>query len=175
VARLALSIFDQLGKLHDLGPNDRKLLLAAALLHDIGQIISYRRHHKHSMYLILNAELPGLADEDVPLVALVARYHRRAEPSDDHELWSALKEDDRVRIRQLASILRVADALDREHLQRVERVEAEKEKDRLLLHLTGRGDLLLEHWAIRRKAKMFRSTFDLEVVLAQHASGPAVI
>ena len=175
VARLALSLFDQLGKLHDLKPTDRKILLAAALLHDIGQIISYRRHHKHSMYLILNSELPGLADEDVPLVALVARYHRRAEPSDDHELWGTLKEEERTRVRKLASILRVADALDREHLQRVERVEVQKEKDRLLLHLTGRGDLLLEHWAIRRKAKMFRSTFDLEVILAQHATGPALI
>jgi exopolyphosphatase/guanosine-5'-triphosphate,3'-diphosphate pyrophosphatase len=175
VARLALSLFDQLEKLHGLGTNDRKVLLAAALLHDIGQIISYRRHHKHSMYLILNSELPGLADEDVPLVALVARYHRRAEPSDEHELWPTLDGDDRARVRRLASILRVADALDREHLQRVERVEAQMEKDRLLIDPTGRGDLLLEHWAIRRKAKMFRSTFDLEVTLTQHASGPALI
>jgi exopolyphosphatase/guanosine-5'-triphosphate,3'-diphosphate pyrophosphatase len=175
VARLALSLFDQMGKLHGLGPVDRKILLAAALLHDIGQIVSYRRHHKHSMYLILNSELPGLADDDVPLVALVARYHRRAEPSDDHELYNVLSSEDRERVRKLASILRVADALDREHLQRVERVEAHKEKDRLLLDLTGRGDLLLEHWAIRRKAKMFRSTYDLEVTLAQHASGPALI
>ena len=175
VARLSLSLFDQLGKMHELGPNDRKILLAAALLHDIGQIISYRRHHKHSMYLILNSELPGLADEDVPLVALVARYHRRAEPSDDHELWNTLKEPDKDRVRKLASILRVADALDREHLQRVERVGAYREKDRLLLDLTGRGDLLLEHWAIKRKAKMFRSTFNLDVMLAQHASGPALI
>src|SRR5688572_16053883 len=91
VARLALSLFDQLDKLHGLGANDRKVLLAAALLHDIGQIIGYRRHHKHSMYLILNSELPGLADEDVPIVALIARYHRRAEPADDHEIWSGLK------------------------------------------------------------------------------------
>lgn len=174
-ARLAVSLFDQLGELHRLGPNDRKILLAGALLHDIGQIISYRRHHKHSMYLILNSDLPGLADEDVPLVALIARYHRRAEPSDDHELWSGLKEDARARVRKLASIVRVADALDREHLQRVERIEAHVEKESVVLDLTGRGDLLLEHWAIRRKAKMFRSTFGLEVTLAQHASGPALI
>lgn len=175
VARLAVSLFDQLHRLHGLGAADRKALLAAALLHDIGQIVSYRRHHKHSMYFILNSELPGLPDEDVPIVALIARYHRRAEPSDEHELWTALKEDDRARVRKLAAILRVADALDREHLQRVERVEARIEKDRLTLDLTGRGDLLLEHWAIRRKAKMFRSTFDLEVTLAQPAAGPALI
>lgn len=175
VARLALSLFDQLGKLHGLGSRNRKMLLAAALLHDIGQIISYRRHHKHSMYLILNSELPGLPDEDVPLVALVARYHRRAEPSDEHELWSGLSQEDRGCVRKLASILRIADALDREHLQRVERVEARVDKDEVSLDLTGQGELLLEHWAIRRKAKMFRATFDLDVTVAQRATGPALI
>ena len=174
VARLSVSLFDQLTKAHELGPVDRKILLGSALLHDIGQIISYRRHHKHSLYLILNSELPGLADEDIPLVALVARYHRRAEPSEEHELWAGVKEDDRARVRKLAAILRVADALDREHLQRVERVDVRRDGDHLVLALTGRGDLLLEHWAIRRKAKMFRSVFDLDVSLAKQAAGPAV-
>ena len=175
VARLALSLFDQLTELHRLAAIDRKILLGAALLHDIGQVISYCRHHKHSLYLILNSELPGLGDEDIPLVALVARYHRRAEPSEGHELWATVKEEDRDRVRKLASILRVADALDREHLQRVERVAARINADHVALDLTGRGDLLLEQWAIRRKARMFRSTFDLDLALANHAAGPAVI
>jgi exopolyphosphatase/guanosine-5'-triphosphate,3'-diphosphate pyrophosphatase len=175
VARLSLSLFDQLKSLHKLGSTDRKILLAAALLHDIGQVISYRRHHKHSMYLILNSELPGVSDEDTPLVALIARYHRRAEPSDDHELWAQLDGERQARVRKLASILRIADALDREHLQRVERAEAEVGGSKVTLDLTGRGDLLLEQWAIARKAKMFRSTFDLEVALAPVHSGPALI
>jgi exopolyphosphatase/guanosine-5'-triphosphate,3'-diphosphate pyrophosphatase len=175
VARLSLSLFDQLKTLHKLGSTDRKILLAAALLHDIGQVVSYRRHHKHSLYLIHNSELPGLVDEDTPLVALVARYHRRAEPSDEHELWAQLDGERQTRVRKLASILRIADALDREHLQRVERVEAEVDGGKLSLDLSGRGDLLLEQWAIARKAKMFRSTFDLDVMLSPVRAGPALI
>jgi len=175
VARLSISLFDQLKDLHKLGNKDRRILLGAAVLHDIGQIVSYRRHHKHSLYMILNSELPGLTDEDIPLVALVARYHRRAEPNNEHELWETVAEEDRIRVCMLASILRIADALDREHLQRVERVSADVEKDGVFLDLEGKGDLLLEHWAIRRKARMFRSTFDLEVALRARATGPALI
>src|SRR6185503_3060993 len=103
VARLSLSLFDKMKEVHEMGSKDRRILLGAAVLHDIGQIISYRRHHKHSLYLILNSELPGLSDEDIPLVALVARYHRRAEPSDEHELWLTVAEEDRLRVRKLAS------------------------------------------------------------------------
>jgi exopolyphosphatase/guanosine-5'-triphosphate,3'-diphosphate pyrophosphatase len=175
VARLSLSLFDQLKSVHKLGSADRKILLGAALLHDIGQVISYRRHHKHSMYLILNSELPGVSEEDTPLVALVARYHRRAEPADDHEFWTLLDSDRQQRIRKLASILRIADALDREHLQRVEQVEAKVKDDKLRLETSGHGDLLLEQWAIARKAKMFRTTFDLEVEVDAVSLGPALI
>ena len=175
VARLSLSLFDQLRGIHGLGAVDRKILLGAALLHDIGQIISYRRHHKHSLYLIYNSDLPGVASDETSMVALVARYHRRAEPSDEHEFWNELDSDRQDRVRKLASILRIADALDREHLQRVERVEAQVEGDCVLLDLTGHGDLLLEQWAVSRKARMFRSTFDLEVALAPAQRGPALI
>ena len=175
VARLSLSLFDQLKSLHRLGSTDRKVLLGAALLHDIGQVVSYRRHHKHSMYLIHNSELPGVSGDDTPLVALVARYHRRAEPNDEHELWAQLDGDRQQRVRKLASILRIADALDREHLQRVERVEAGVGGGKVALDLSGRGDLLLEQWAVARKAKMFRSTFDLDVTISPVHAGPALI
>jgi exopolyphosphatase / guanosine-5'-triphosphate,3'-diphosphate pyrophosphatase len=176
VGRLSLSLFDQLKEVHGLGSKDRRILLGAAVLHDVGQVISYRRHHKHSMYLILNSELPGLSDEDMPLVGLVARYHRRAEPAPDHEIYGTLPEEDRERVPKLASILRIADALDREHLQRVERVVVDVKEKKIALDLEGRGDLLLERWAIKRKARMFRNTFDLEVVLrARQTTGPALI
>ena len=84
VARLALALFDQLVAVHGLDEGDRRLLLIAAVLHDIGQFVAYRRHHKHSLYLIHNSDLPNVAPADLPLVALAARYHRRAEPKPEH-------------------------------------------------------------------------------------------
>ena len=162
VAFLALSLFDQLTDLHGLEPRDRRILLAGALLHDIGQHISYARHHKHSLYLILHSEIPGVAPDELPLVALVARYHRRAEPRSRHYLYGDLSRADRRRIEKLAALLRLADSLDREHLQRVHGVAARVRDDRLELRLERGGSLLLEQWALRKKGKLFARVFGLE-------------
>ena len=162
VTKLALSLFDQLAEVHGLAAEDRRILLAGALLHDIGQHISHRRHHKHSLYLILHSEIPAVELDELPLVALVARYHRRAEPREEHFLFGEMGPEDRRRVERLSAILRVADALDREHLQRVHRVDARLHEDRLELHLEKDGRLLLEQWALRKKGKLFAKVFGLE-------------
>ena len=177
VARLALSLFDQLGDLHRLGRDERRVLLGAAVLHDIGQFVSFRKHHKHSLYLIHNSDVPNFSPDEIPLVALVARYHRGAEPRDEHFLFDQLSKELREDVTALAAILRVADALDREHLQRVSTVKAEVTDDVLLLEVQGEGDLLLERWALRKKGRMFDSVFGLEVrmVKRQPADVPGVV
>lgn len=161
VARLSVSLFDQLADLHGLEPRDRRILLAGAMLHDIGQHISYAKHHKHSLYLIQHSEIPGIAPDELPLVALVARYHRRAEPRDSHYIYRDLSPANRRRVDALAALLRIADSLDREHLQRVHSVEARPRGTRLELRLTRSGSLLLEQWALRKKGKLFARIFGL--------------
>ncbi len=167
VARLALSLFDQLEELHRLGEVERRILLGAALLHDIGQYVSYRKHHKHSLYLIIHGELSVFSPVEIPLVALVARYHRRALPKPGHFVWEELDASDRDRVTKLAAILRVADALDREHLQRVDSVVAEVGTDAVTLAVTGRGDLLLEHWALDKKGALFKRAFERAPLLTR--------
>ena len=175
VAGLAASLFDQLRDVHGLGDDDRRILLGAAALHDVGQLVSHRKHHKHSLYLIANSELPGYDSGELELVALVARYHRRAEPRKGHVLYRDLDARRRRRVRRLASILRIADALDREHLQKVNNVRATVRRGRLHLEVRGRGELLLERWALEKKARMFENTFDLtvEVVVGEAPDGPS--
>ena len=116
VTQLALSLFEQLTPLHGLDDSNQKILRAAALLHDIGQFVSYKGHHKHTLYLVIHSELPTFSAREMLLVANVARYHRKAEPSDHHEHFTQLSKPDRDRVRRLAALLRVADALDREHV-----------------------------------------------------------
>ena len=79
VARLALALFDQTRSLHGLGDREREWLEYAALLHDVGIHISYERHHRHSYYLIKNGDLRGFEPDEIEVIALVARYHRRAD------------------------------------------------------------------------------------------------
>ncbi len=162
VTELAVSLFDQLAGLHGLEPDDRRILIAGAMLHDVGQHVSYRKHHKHSLYLIVHSEIPGISPSELPLVALVARYHRRADPQADHYLYADLTEAERSRVARISAILRVADSLDREHLQRVASVEARLEDGALELRLSGEGPLLLEQWALKRKGSLFGRVFGIE-------------
>lgn len=169
VARLALSLFDQTRDLHRMGPSERAILQAAALLHDVGTFVSYNRHHKHSLYLIAHSELAGFSPRETLLVANVARYHRRSAPKPQHETFSVLDRRERRTVRVLAALLRLADALDREHRQRVHRVEVSRRGGRVLLAVEGEGDMLLEGWSMKRKADLFRATFgtDVEVTVAE--------
>jgi len=167
----ALSLFDQLAALHGLGEEERKVLLVAALLHDTGAYISYKKHHKHSMYLILHSELPGLSPRALNLAAVVARYHRRSEPAERHPEFSGLSAGDQDSVVRLAALLRLADALDREHSAKVKAVHARVEGGALHLRLVGSGDLYLEKWALERKSQLFKRAFKLALKVHNGAGG----
>jgi exopolyphosphatase/guanosine-5'-triphosphate,3'-diphosphate pyrophosphatase len=166
VARLSGILFDRLARLHGMGPRDRQLLLAAALLHDIGAFISHKRHHKHSLYLISRSELPGLSEEEGLLVANIARYHRKSHPQAHHTEYTRLTQENRVCVDQLASILRLADALDRQHQQLVRELEIQVRGLDLELTIHGEGDLMLERWAVLQKKGLFEETFGYRIQLS---------
>ena len=170
VAALALSIFDQLEGLHGLAREDRRLLMAAALLHDVGVFISHKRHHKHSLYIIAQSELPGLKPMEIRMVANIARYHRKGGPASHHEDFMALPEPERERVRKLAALLKLSDALDREHRQHVRDVRVTADGGRVTLDIDGSGDLLLERWAVQGKAGLFEQTFGRTVRLRTDAT-----
>jgi len=165
VAMLAISLFDQMKSLHGLSDEDRKILQAAGLLHDIGQFVSFKGHHKHSLYLISNTELPTFNQREMRMVANIARYHRKAYPSEHHHDFMALSEEERERVTKLAAILRVADSLDREHLQRVTGVTAKVTDDEVLLWLDGTAGILLEGWTLKQKGNLFSKIFGRRISL----------
>lgn len=159
VARLAMSIFEQLEDVHGLPRTDRRLLLAAAILHDIGGFISKKGHHKHSLYLLARSELPGLSPTDMLMVANIARYHRKNIPRPTHPEFMRLSEANQDRTTRLAALLRIADALDRAHLQHVESVTAQSKVGEVRLLLDCAGDCLLERWALEQKKGLFEKSF----------------
>lgn len=169
VADLATRLFDDLRALHRLGDRDRTLLLAAALLHDVGDFIRYEGHHKHSQYIIEHSDLMGLSPAERRVVANVARYHRKSLPDPSHENFRELSREERASVRALAALLRLADALDREHLGKVSAVRASVSKGRLRLDVTAAPHHELETWTVSRKSELFRSVFALDVEVVDAA------
>ncbi len=165
VSRLALSLFDQLQPRHRLKPIDRSILQAAAVLHDIGRFIGDEKHHKHSYYLVSQADLPGLAEHEVEMAAQVARYHRKKEPNSRHSAFVALTPADQKRVTALSAILRVADSLDREHRQAVQTVKVQRKGGATVLRVKGEGNFTLEQWALEAKGGLFCRIFDTTLEL----------
>ena len=170
VAALAVRLFRELREEHGLNENYEMLLRTAAILHDIGTFVSTTAHHKHSMYLIMHSELFGLARRDTMLIALAARYHRRATPRATHPEYTGLDHETRLAVNKLAALLRVADALDRSHLQQVRDITCTREPQRFVITVTGVDDLPLERQALQDKGNLFAEVFGMEVVLRTTAT-----
>ena len=127
VVRLSIQLFDATYPLHKGGKKVRRLLERAAFLHNAGMLIDPRRHHKHSFRLIKETPLPDFTEKERHEIACIARYHRRALPSREHEEYAILSPSARKRVSILSALLRVADALDYNHDGRVLRLEADSE------------------------------------------------
>jgi exopolyphosphatase/guanosine-5'-triphosphate,3'-diphosphate pyrophosphatase len=169
VMRFATQLFDDLLTVHAFGERDRLLLRTAAMLHDIGDYIHYSGHHKHSQYLIQHSDIMGLTPEERAIVAAIARYHRKGPPDPTHLGYRELTKEARGKVRGLAGILRIADALDREHKQKIESVRAAVDRGarRVTLFLRGTEDRELEEWTVGPKASLWRDEYDLDVSIAK--------
>jgi exopolyphosphatase / guanosine-5'-triphosphate,3'-diphosphate pyrophosphatase len=165
VANLAVQIFDGVRHRFGLPESGRDLLQAAAIMHDIGYLISHSRHHKHAYHLIMHGELPGFTPHEVELMANVVRYHRRAFPKRRHENLAYLTGEDRKLIAKLSGILRIADGLDRTHSQSVTGVRVRALRGRLRISLEAKAFPEIECADANRKADLFRQAFDTDVEL----------
>jgi exopolyphosphatase/guanosine-5'-triphosphate,3'-diphosphate pyrophosphatase len=160
-AKLALMIFDKAQPYHGLTSLDRELLEYASLLHDIGYYISFEGHHHHTYYLIQNVALNGFSPEEIEIIALVARYHRRVSPKGNHVGYRDLSKGARRRVKWMAAILRIADGLDRSHFSVVESIRLRKYEKKLLFQLEATNDAEYELWEARQKADLFEKLMGL--------------
>jgi exopolyphosphatase/guanosine-5'-triphosphate,3'-diphosphate pyrophosphatase len=172
VARLALAIFDETRQAHGLDDRAREWLDFAATLHDVGEHISYERHHRHSYYLVKNGELRGFEPDEIEVMALVTRYHRRGAPRKGHGEFADLPRAERRAVRWLSAMLRVAESLDRSRAQLVDKVGLRRRGRRWTLRVAGRGDIELELWAAQRNVRPLELELGGTVtVTAARASG----
>ncbi|QDU87529.1 Exopolyphosphatase [Pirellulimonas nuda] len=167
VARIAARLLEQLAEPLGLDPADRELMETAAILSNVGYLINFDKHHKHSYQLILNSELSGFERRELQLVANIARYHRGSHPKKKHEGYAELGEEDRERVAQLAAILRLALALDRTHQQQVADLACAVSEGRVEIAVSSRENAEGDLWAARRKVDLFEKVFRRQVVFAE--------
>jgi exopolyphosphatase/guanosine-5'-triphosphate,3'-diphosphate pyrophosphatase len=168
VARLSLEILDGLrdaGLAKDAGLEERELLWAAGMLHDIGTAIDYDDHHKHSRYLILNARLPGFTPRELYLIALTARYHRKGDP-DSSELGKLARKGDDQRLSLLAGTIRLAEQLERSRDQSVRAVTVSARDGEVLIDPEAPADASVAIWSARRNADVLEKALDRPVTVA---------
>lgn len=169
VVEMALSIFDQLSENFNFSSNERLFLELSAELHDIGNFISAGEHHKHSYHLIASSEIMGLSRDELEMVALVARYHRKSMPKVSHPEYAALSRKNRMAVNRLAAILRVADSLDAPHTSWVQdlKIEMTEEECRFFVKLSdeGYGNIDILKNALKKKSDLFEFYFGVTVRL----------
>ena len=163
VENLCVQLFDALRSMHNLDDGDKLLLRVAAILHEAGRFVAGKAHHQHSFYLISHSEIFGLSHREIEIVALVARYHRHSPPKRNHKGYKELSRADRLLVAKLASILRVADALERSHSQRVRSLEVVLEDRHLVLIAADLDDVSLEQLAVNDKGDLFTQIFGTDI------------
>jgi len=161
VSGLSLAIFDALSNEHGLGYHERLLLETAAILHDIGTYIRSSGHHRHGEYIVSNSEIFGLNRSDINIISNVVRYHRRTPPAPTHVNYISLPREDRIIVMKLSAILRIADALDRNHSGRVVDASFEKNSDKFIIRSAKNLDFSLERLSLADKGDLFEDVFGL--------------
>lgn len=159
VAKLAEKIFDCLAPSENLSRHQRTLMMAGALLHDIGYHIAHESHQKHALYLIKNSELTGFSEAERAVIANIARYHRGPLPKKRHTDFAALNFPDREIVCKLAGIVKLADALDRSHDSRVYDLQFNLQPGRLRVELISDLDVENELLEVQRKRDLFEEAF----------------
>jgi len=175
VRRLARMLFQQLRDVHQLPDDTLVVLEVGALLHDLGEVVNARGHHKHSEYLIRWGRIAGLEGTQRELVALLARCHRK--PTADVRKWiaeAALPKERRGQARRLVALLRLADGLDTGHRQRVDHLLASRVGDTIVLDLTCVDGPSRDDAALVRKADLFQEEFGLPVQVTVGKPAPAI-
>jgi exopolyphosphatase/guanosine-5'-triphosphate,3'-diphosphate pyrophosphatase len=171
VAALAVRLFDELRSEHGLADRDRLLLEVAALLHDVGIFVGLRAHHRHSLYILSHSEIFGLSHDDMAVVANVARYHRRGMPVKSHPEFLALERERRVDVLKMAALLRLANALDADHLQKVNDVRLVRDAEPWILEAEGAGDLTMERLAALSRADLFTDVYGRRLAFRESGAG----
>ncbi len=165
VQNLALGIFDQLKRIHKLGNRERLYLQVAAILHDIGKYINLDKHHIYSYELIKAQNIMGFSNRELGIISNIVRYHGEENPESYHENYSKCNYSDQIIISKLSAILKLADALDITHKQKVKDIKIRIKDNSVYFRVKTDDEILLEKWRFINKAIFFEEVIGMKAII----------
>lgn len=156
-------LFEELAPVHGLSEGAKPLLLAAAMVHDVGKYVSLTSSHKHSFYILKNSLFPFFTPQQVLLMAVIARYHRKSPPKESHEGYKDLSTNEKALVTGLASLLRLADALDAAHDQGVRWLKCQWGPGKVSIQVDLKSGASLDQEAIRDKGRLFEELYKVSL------------
>lgn len=166
---LAMSIFDQTSRIHRMGERERFYLRVASILHDVGKHVNLNQHDIHSYGIIRFQDLMGFSNRELDLIANVARYHSGEIPNLSHENYYVLDERDRITVSKLSAILRLAEALDISHKQKIKGIELGISGKELHFRLKSVQDTLLEESNFSNNAVFFEEVMGTKPIIKRRS------
>ena len=163
VLKNSLALFDALADLHELDARARKLLEAAAILHDVGYSVDPDTHHKQSRDMILDSGIKDFPPNDLAVIACIARYHRKTLPDPHHKVYRDLDAESQQLVNRLAAILRIGDGLDRSHAGSARTIRVTRSRGSVSIRVRQKPPSPIDIEAARKKADLFEQVFDLKV------------
>ena len=162
----ALAMFDATKKMHGMKERERLLLRMAVMLHDVGKYISLNNVADSSYNIIMSNEIIGLSHIEREMVALIAKYNTAVLPSyDELVMESSLSAEQYLTVSELTAIVRLANALDRSHLQKIQSIRAALKERELHLSLTVDRDFTLEQGLCQDKLDFFNEVFSIQPII----------
>ncbi len=169
VRNIASTIFDELREYHMLGVREKEWLEAAAILHDVGYLISVDQHHKHSYYIISHCILPGFTMDEAEIIANIARYHRKSHPKKRHENFARLSPERQEIVKILAGMLRISEGIDRRQIQCVKDIEISKANSHVTIKLIPADPakpIDVERWGAERRKLLLEEALNITISIA---------
>ena len=164
IKNISTQLFKDLALWHELPDEYEQILGVAALLHDVGEVVHRKGHHKHSEYLISTGRMPGMGENDQRLAAAIARGHRGRQPeADKHDIFGSLSGKEQKAVEVLAAILRIADCFDTDHRQSVRQVTTEIKNKKIIFHVVTKRKSSLTEETLKRKSGYLSELIDKKI------------
>jgi exopolyphosphatase/guanosine-5'-triphosphate,3'-diphosphate pyrophosphatase len=165
VEKMSLALFDKSWKYHKLGERERLYLQVAAILHDSGNYVSLSRHSKYSSNIIRSQSIMGLSDNELILIANIAKYHSTRIPSYSDQSYFMLNHQEKILVSKLSAILKIAESMDISHKQKISDFEVFETEDTMELKLISNKDIVLEKWDIMNNVEFFQEVMGVKIQL----------